>query len=129
MLYINLARSFNDLEPIVTLIRKLENPVNPITYIVAEQFLNQLFDRIRVGIKQHISVFCAHTSVYINYLIIKTNCLIIHLHQVNREMEDRMFLNGNEICLVTNFKLLTQMLLDLVVFFEVLGVMQHKKAL
>ena len=119
MLYNNLARSFDDLGPIVTLIRKLENPVNPITYIVAEQFLNQLFERIRAGIKQNISVFCAHTSVYINYLIIKTNCLIIHLHQVNREMEDHMFLNGNEICLVTNFKLLTQMLLDLVVFFEV----------
>ena len=125
MLYINLARSFDDLATLANLIRKLEDQQNPSDHILTDSFLTRLFEEIKISSKRNSMIFCAHTYIYVNYLLIETNQLLIHMHEVTRKLEDRMYLNNKEICLINNFKILTGRGQELVVFFESLSLRYH----
>lgn len=125
MLYNHLADSFDDLAPLTDLIGKLENCVHNMNGIVREQYLGYLFERIRSGITQRMRIFCAHSDIYIKHLMIKANHTLIYLHEVIRNLDNRIYLSSREICLFTNFSVIAEMLRELVIFFETLAISQH----
>ena len=125
MLYHNLARSFDDLAPVTALIAELENPKKPAESIVAEEFLITVFEQIKIAVSQQMKIFCNDASIYINYLIIESNGIIIQLHEVIKEIENRMYLANREVCMSVNLKLVANMLRELVVYFEELGMRHH----
>ena len=125
MLYTSLARSFDDLAPLRELINKLEQHPEPRGHILGEPLLSRLFEEIRSSAIKNISIFCDNAGVYVNYLVINANQLLIHIYEVKRQMEDRMYLNSKDICLVNNFSALSVWIQELVVFFETLSLRHH----
>jgi hypothetical protein len=124
MLYHQLASSFDDLAPLKTLIGKLKNPAHRIDAVMNEKYLHQLFTHIRSATAKQIVLFSGNAECYANYLLIEANSLLIHVLDVIKELNTRIYLNNNEVCLITNLNMVASLLRSLVHFFEELHLAQ-----
>ena len=118
MLYNKLASSLDDLAPVEVLIDELEDPINPVTSILPDHYLSGMFEQIRVETLRNMPIFSSETHVYTNFLIIRANNMLIHLHEVSRNINNSVYVQSNDLCRRTNFMMLAIRIRELVRFFE-----------